>query len=60
LLAFLPNLQNRLSTITELHAEIDRRFAAADIQIPFPQRDIHVRDGATLETTLPSSEQATG
>ena len=59
LLAFLPNLQNRLSTITELHAEIDREFAAAGIQIPFPQRDIHVRNGVSPEVAIPAQEAAT-
>ncbi|MCA9047598.1 MAG: mechanosensitive ion channel, partial [Planctomycetaceae bacterium] len=40
--AYLPNLDNRLQTITELHTEIDRRFAEAGISIPFPQRDVHM------------------
>ena len=43
---YLPDLERRLETITELHAEIHRRFAAAGIQIPFPQRDVHLRDGS--------------
>ena len=43
---FLPSLDNRLSTITELHTEIDRRFKEADIEIPFPQRDLHLRSAA--------------
>jgi potassium efflux system protein len=38
-----------LKTITELHAEIDKRFAAAGIEIAFPQRDLHLRSAdATL------------
>lgn len=41
---YLPNLDNRLATITELHEAIDREFKAADIEIAFPQTDIHVRD----------------
>jgi potassium efflux system protein len=43
--AYLPDLDNRLSTITELHTEIDKRFAAAGIEIAFPQRDLHLRSG---------------
>jgi potassium efflux system protein len=42
---FLPNMENRIGTITELHTTIDKRFAAAGIEIAFPQRDIHVRSG---------------
>ena len=43
--AYLPNLDNRLKTITELHTEIGKRFAAGDIEIAFPQRDVHLRSG---------------
>jgi potassium efflux system protein len=40
---FLPSLENRARTLTELHEEIDRRFAEAGIEIAFPQRDLHLR-----------------
>ena len=43
--AYLPDLDHRLKTITELHADIDKQFAAADIEIAFPQRDLHLRTG---------------
>lgn len=42
--AYLPDLDNRLGTITELHTEINKRFAAAGIEIAFPQQDIHIRN----------------
>ena len=42
LYAFLPDLANRTSTITELHTEINKRFAAAGIEIPNPQFDLHL------------------
>lgn len=41
--AYLPDMNNRIGTITELHTEIDKRFAAAGIEIAFPQRDVHIR-----------------
>lgn len=40
---FLPNLDNRLSVIHELHEAIHERLSAAGIEIPFPQRDLNVR-----------------
>jgi len=40
---YLPNLENRLPTISELHTAIDREFRNAGIEIAFPQRDIHIR-----------------
>ncbi len=43
--AYLPDLDSRLQTITELHTEIKNRFAAAGIEIAFPQQDIHLRSG---------------
>lgn len=43
--AFLPDRENRLGTITELHTEIANRFATAGIEIAFPQQDLHLRSG---------------
>ena len=40
---FLPSLDNRLKVITQLHVMIDRRFKEAQVEIAFPQRDVHVR-----------------
>ena len=39
---YLPNLDNRLVTITELHTAIDQAFRKAGITIAFPQRDVHL------------------
>lgn len=41
--AFLPTFENRLAVIHELHTAIHREFAAAGLEIPFPQQDLHVR-----------------
>lgn len=41
--AFLPDLDNRLQVISDLHTAIDRKFKAEGIEIAFPQRDLHVR-----------------
>jgi len=53
---FLPDLENRLGTIMELHAEIGRRFAAAGIEIAFPQRDVQIRN--RTEVALPTPARA--
>lgn len=48
---YLPNLDNRQRVIHELHIAIDREFRAADIEIAFPQQDVHIR---SLEVPMPS------
>ncbi len=40
---FLPSMENRLLVIHELHTAIDEAFREADIEISFPQRDLHIR-----------------
>lgn len=40
---YLPDREHRLQVITEIHREIDRKFREAGIEIPFPQRDLHLR-----------------
>jgi small-conductance mechanosensitive channel len=40
---WVPNAEERMTVISELHQEIDRRFRGAKIEIAFPQRDLHLR-----------------
>ena len=40
---YLESLDNRLSTIHSLHEAIYKAFNEADIEISFPQRDLHLR-----------------
>ena len=52
---FLPDMDGRVKTTTELNIEIDRRFKEAGIEIPFPQRDLHLRSSEVdLGQTRPS------
>jgi small-conductance mechanosensitive channel len=37
------DVDNRLTTQSELHQDIDRRFREGNIEIAFPQRDLHLR-----------------
>ena len=43
--AYLPDLEDRLKVITELHTRINERFEEHNIEIPFPQRDLNLRSG---------------
>lgn len=40
---FLPDLDNRLPVIDQLHTAIEKAFRQAEIEIAFPQHDLHLR-----------------
>jgi small-conductance mechanosensitive channel len=40
-------LDNRLEVESELHVLINKKLAEAGIEIPFPQRDLHIRSDDT-------------
>lgn len=40
---FLHNVDSRLSIISDLNFAIDKAFREENIEIPFPQRDLHVK-----------------
>ena len=40
---YVPNIDNRLSVVHELHEAIHDRLGEAGIEIPFPQRDLNFR-----------------
>jgi small-conductance mechanosensitive channel len=41
--AWVPDADDRLKVISQLHQEIDQRFRRAKIEIAFPQMDLHLR-----------------
>jgi len=51
LLAFIHNIDERLRVVSDLNFAVDKAFREAGIEIPFPQRDVHLRD-------IPTSLQA--
>ena len=56
--AFVRTLADRGTTVHSLLETIDRKFREHNIEIPFPQRDLHLRTvspGATLETKTAGS-----
>ena len=50
--AYLPSMDNRLRTITELNESINSKFNAAGIVIAFPQRDVHLDTSRPLDIRL--------
>ena len=57
---YLPNLDNRLATITDLHLAIDKAFRKAKITIAFPQQDVHLAPLRPLEVRVMSDQNHTG
>ncbi len=55
--AYLPNLENRLAVITDLHTQIDKAFRDAKIEIAFPQRDLHIRTAPGVAAALGVPEE---
>jgi len=50
---FVHNIDDRLSVISDLNFAIDRAFREAGIEIPFPQRDLHIRDWSPIRPGAP-------
>ncbi|MFI3241820.1 MAG: mechanosensitive ion channel [Alphaproteobacteria bacterium] len=47
--AFTSDVMNRLSTASDLRFEIDRLFRENNIEIPFPQRTLHIQTPIKVE-----------
>jgi potassium-dependent mechanosensitive channel len=51
--AFVDAFNKRLRVRHEINVAVAHALAAAGIEIPFPQRDLHIRSAAGLEELLP-------
>jgi len=51
----VTDTDQRLGTMSELHFGIFRRFRETGIQIPYPQRDIHIRSAPDAEEAEPEA-----
>jgi len=54
--AYLPSMDQRLGTISDLHAAINEKFANAGIVIAFPQQDVHLDTSQPLEIRMRPEE----
>ena len=52
---FLVNVDRRLRILSDLNFAIDKAFREAGIEIPFPQRDMHIKDWPGKEGLLPKN-----
>ena len=60
---FVKEIGNRLPLTHDLHMQINREFNERGIEIPFPQRDVHLRstvDAPILQGPLPPTEDRAG
>ena len=57
---YIADVSKRLSVRSDLGRDIDRRFREAGVEIPFPQRDLHLRsvDGEIITRAKRESEKA--
>lgn len=57
--AIVANVDQRLGIMSRLNEEIDRIFKENGVEIPFPQRDLHIRDIAWPRTgPFPAGQNA--
>ncbi len=47
LICWLPESNVKPLVVDQLNRAIDRLFREHDVEIPFPQRDLHIRSDAT-------------
>lgn len=53
---YVPEIGYKITTSTELHQEINRRFNEAGLVIAYPQRDVHLDTTTPLQVNLLQSQ----
>jgi small-conductance mechanosensitive channel len=56
---YLKDTDFVLSCKSDLNFAIDKAFREQEIEIPFPQRDLHVRGGTPMQVTVIEQQQST-
>jgi potassium-dependent mechanosensitive channel len=56
---FLREIDELLRVSSDLRFAIKKAFAEAGIEIPYPQRDLHIRGAGTLAQLAPAENAAT-
>jgi small-conductance mechanosensitive channel len=52
------DIDHRLGVESEIHVAINAKLKEAGIEIPFPQRDLHIRSDATRAHYVPDKQEA--
>lgn len=52
---FVGKIEHRLSTLSDLHTELHAALKRANIEIPFPQRDLYIRQSPRIAGADPIS-----
>ncbi|MEM8711282.1 MAG: mechanosensitive ion channel domain-containing protein, partial [Planctomycetota bacterium] len=60
LLVFVTGREIKPRVLHDLHLRIDAAFRAADIEISFPQRDLHIRSAPGITPVFPEEPRAAG
>lgn len=53
---FITNIDERLAIVSDLNFSIDAAFRENNIEIPFPQRDIHIKSGSVAAPPADTKE----
>jgi len=54
---FVADINQRLSVLSEVNYAIEAAFREAGIEIPFPQRDLHLRGGPEVLSAEPTGDR---
>lgn len=60
LYAYIDNVNNTMSVASDFRFEMLKRFREADIEIPYPQRDLNIRDIGRLESAIAGRSTTSG